>query len=129
MRIQVITPAAILVDETATKVNAEAANGSFTLLPRHIDFVAVLVAGILTFTNEEGQEQFIAIDEGVLVKRSEDVCIATSRAVHGPSLEELQRVVDAEFRQLNEQEQMARTAVSRLEAGFIRRLLEEQRHQ
>lgn len=128
MRIKLITPSAILVDETATQINVEAANGSFVLLPRHIDFVAALVAGILTFTTEGGQEQFVAVDRGVLVKRSNEVRIATHRAVRGAALEELQQVVEAEFQHLNEQEHMAHMAMSRLEAGFIRKMLDEQRH-
>lgn len=125
MRIKIITPTAILVDKAVNKITAEATNGSFSLLPRHIDFVAALVPGILALTDDSGDEQFLAIDEGVLVKRGDEVRISVSRAVRGPTLEELQQVVEAEFQQRDEQERMARTAISRLEAGFIRRMLEE----
>jgi F-type H+-transporting ATPase subunit epsilon len=125
MRVKIITPTAIPVDKAVNKITAEAANGSFSLLPRHIDFVAALVPGILALTDDTGDEQFLAIDEGLLVKRGDEVRISVSRAVRGPTLEELQQVVEAEFQQRDEQERMARTAISRLEAGFIRRMLEE----
>jgi F-type H+-transporting ATPase subunit epsilon len=125
MRVRIITPTAIPVDKAVSKITAEAANGSFSLLPRHIDFVAALVPGILALTDDTGAEQFLAIDEGVLVKRGDEVLISVSRAVRGPTLDELQQVVAAEFQQRDEQERMARTAISRLEAGFIRRMLEE----
>ncbi|MFP4439145.1 MAG: F0F1 ATP synthase subunit epsilon [Chloroflexaceae bacterium] len=125
MRVKIITPTAIPVDKAVSKITAEATNGSFSLLPRHIDFVAALVPGILALTDDTGDEQFLAIDEGLLVKRGDEVRISVSRAVRGPTLEELQQVVEAEFQQRDEQERMARTAISRLEAGFIRRMLEE----
>ena len=49
MRLTVLLPTEILVDEEVVKVVAEAQNGSFCLLPRHIDFVAALVPGLLSF--------------------------------------------------------------------------------
>lgn len=125
MRAKVITPTEIVLDQRVRKINAEAANGSFAMLPRHIDFVTALVPGILIIADEHGEEQYLAIDEGMLVKYGDEVRIVTSRAVQGSSLAELQQVVEDEFRQLDEQERMARTAMARLEAGFVRRLLEE----
>ena len=46
MRLKVLLPAKVAVDEEVTKVTAEAANGSFSLLPRHVDFIAALVPAI-----------------------------------------------------------------------------------
>ena len=37
LQLQVLLPTEILVDEPATKVIAEAENGAFCLLPRHIE--------------------------------------------------------------------------------------------
>ncbi len=49
MRLKVLLPTEVLVDEEVVKVTAEAENGSFCLLPRHIDFVAALVPSLLSF--------------------------------------------------------------------------------
>ncbi len=67
MRLKVLLPTEVLVDQLVTKVIAEAENGSFCLLPRHIDFVAALAPGILSFEVESGQEGFVAVDQGILV--------------------------------------------------------------
>jgi F-type H+-transporting ATPase subunit epsilon len=56
MRLRVLLPTDVLVDREAAKVIAEAANGSFCLLPRHVDFVAALVPGILRYTTPQGEE-------------------------------------------------------------------------
>lgn len=126
MNLKVLLPTEILVDEKAGKVIAEAANGSFCLQPKHIDFVAALVPGLLVFENGSGEDVFLAIDEGALVKYGDDVLVSSRRAVRGPSLEELQQTVEDEFRALDEREQKAISASARLEAGFVRRFIELQ---
>jgi F-type H+-transporting ATPase subunit epsilon len=39
VRLKVLLPSRVLLDEEVQKVVAEAANGSFGMLPRHVDFV------------------------------------------------------------------------------------------
>ncbi len=130
MYLKVLLPTEILVDEPVTKVIAEAENGSFCLLPRHIDFVAALVPGILCFCTADGKEHFAAIDEGTLVKCGEQVLVSTFSAVRGTDLAQLRATVAERFLELDEHERVARTALARLEAGTIRRFieLEEQGH-
>jgi F-type H+-transporting ATPase subunit epsilon len=124
MRLKVLLPTEVLVDAAVTKVIAEAENGSFCLLPRHIDFVAALVPGLFSFVSTEGQEEFLAIDEGVLVKCGAQVMISTRNAVIGPDLGTLKQMVEDQFRILDERERMARSAVVKLEADFVRRFIE-----
>ncbi len=126
MRLKVLIPTKILVDETAGKITAEAENGYFTLLPRHIDFVTALVPGLLSFVDEAGEEIFLAVDEGVLVKQGGVVLISARRAVRGGRLGELHKIVEEEFRNLDDHEKAVRSAVARIEAGFVRRFLEVQ---
>ena len=72
LRLKVLLPNEVFLDREVTKVTAEAQNGYFCLLPRHVDFVAALVPGLLSFEDEEGREHFLAIDEGALVKCGSD---------------------------------------------------------
>ena len=124
MRLKVLLPTEIMVDEEVTKVTAEAGNGSFCLLPRHIDFVAALAPGLLSFVKAgDGQEEFLAVDEGVLVKCGPEVLVSTRQAVRGPELGRLRETVDQTFKVLTDQEKRTRTALANLEANFIRRLL------
>ncbi|HLB71203.1 MAG TPA: F0F1 ATP synthase subunit epsilon [Candidatus Methanoperedens sp.] len=122
MRLKVLLPTAILVDQEVAKVIAEAENGSFCILPRHIDFVAALVPGILSF--ESGEEEFLAVDEGVLVKWGQDVMVSTRNAVRSKNLGLLKRTVKEEFRILDEREKKSRSILAKLEADFARRFLE-----
>jgi F-type H+-transporting ATPase subunit epsilon len=123
MTVKVILPSGVLLEQEAVKVVAEAQNGSFCLLPRHVDFVAALVPGILALTSQDGEETFLAVDEGVLVKRGPEVLVSTWNALQG-KLGELRQAVLAQFRALGEQEQKARLALDRLEASLVRQILE-----
>lgn len=124
MRLRVLLPTEVLVEARVSKVIAEAENGLFCLLPRHVDFVAALVPGILYYTTEAGQEQFLAVDEGSLVKCGDEVLVSVLNAVRGTDLEQLQSTVTESFRNLDEDERRARSALARLEAGTLRRILE-----
>ena len=124
MRLTVLLPTEILVDEEVAKVVAEAQNGSFCLLPRHIDFVAALVPGLLSFVKTaDGAEEFLAVDEGLLVKCGPQVLVSTRQAVRGEELGLLRETVEKTFKVLTDQEKRARTALANLEANFIRRFL------
>ena len=124
MRLRVLLPDQILVDAQVLQVTAEAENGSFILLPRHIDFVAALVPGILFYIKEDEQEEFLAIDEGVLVKCGQDVRVSVITAVWGKKLGELHRLIHTRSLNVSEHERAARDAINKLEADLIRRLME-----
>jgi F-type H+-transporting ATPase subunit epsilon len=124
MRLRVLLPTQVLVDEEAAKVTAEAENGSFCLLPRHVDFVAALAPGLLAFEAPGGREEFLAVDEGVLVKCGEEVLVSTRRAVRSADLGALRETIDEQFRVLDDHERAARTATAKLEADLVRRFLE-----
>ena len=130
MHLRLLLPTEVLVNESVTKIIAEAENGAFCLLPRHVDFVAALVPGILAFNTRGNEERFVGIDEGVLVKRGSEVFVSTLNAVEAENLEDLQAMIEKQFLELDEHERMARTALARLEAGTLRgfRELQERTH-
>jgi F-type H+-transporting ATPase subunit epsilon len=124
MRLKLFIPTDTLVDAPVRKIIAEAENGSFCLLPRHIDFVAALVPGILIYTDADGVERFFAVDSGTLVKVGDEVRVSALNAVAGADLGELRRTVQESFEALEEHEREARSALARLEAGTLRRFFQ-----
>jgi F-type H+-transporting ATPase subunit epsilon len=126
MQLKIALPSGLIYDGEVRRVSAEAANGSFTLLPRHIDFVTALVPSILFFdtAGEEREEVFFAVDQGILAKCGPGVLVSTRNAVRSADLESLYNTVHEHFEVLDEQERRARSALVRLEADFVRRYLE-----
>jgi len=121
MQLKLLLPTEVLVDEPVSKLIAEAQDGYFCLLPRHRDFVAALAPGVVSFFSESGEEYFAAVDEGVLVKCGRSVMVSAYNGVRGTNLDELQELVENTYLQLDEHERKARTALSRLEAGTLRK--------
>ena len=126
MHLKLLIPTEILVDESVVKLNAEGPEGHFCLLPRHRDWVATLVPGLVSFVALDGGEIFVAVDRGILVKCGDEVLVSVRRAVRGGDLAGLRDVVETRFRHCDDQEKAARGAIARLEAGVIRRFLELQ---
>jgi F-type H+-transporting ATPase subunit epsilon len=128
MRLKLLLPTEVLIDQEVVKVIAEAENGSFCLLPRHVDFVSVLVPGILTFITPEGEEEFAAVDGGILVKAGQDVLVSTKYGVRSTELGKLKRLVAEEFLAREEWEKKAQAVGARLEADIVRRFMELGEH-
>ncbi|HSK87398.1 MAG TPA: F0F1 ATP synthase subunit epsilon [Anaerolineales bacterium] len=124
MRLRILLPEQILLDTEVLQVTAEAENGSFGLLPRHVDFVAALVPGILAFITTDEREEFLAVDEGILVKCGADVRVSTRNAVLGRELGELKLMIEERFKQVDEFEKKSRDVLYKMEADLVRRFME-----
>jgi F-type H+-transporting ATPase subunit epsilon len=126
MRLKVMLPTEILLDQEVTRLVAEAPNGAFGILPRHIDFVSALSPGILLYEGPDGREKVLGVDEGILVKAGEEVLVSTRNAVTGDDLAELRERIQALFVDITQHERAARGAIARLEVGVVRRIIELQ---
>ena len=120
-------PTRVLYQGMARKLFAVAENGAFGMLPNHVDFVTSLVPSVLILTGPNGSEQIFGIDEGILVKKGHRIDIAIRRGVPGKDLDSLQESVRRNFIEVDEDERVARSALSRLEAGMVRRFADLQR--
>ena len=121
MRVSLRLPARILFQGPAARLSGTAADGSFGILPNHVDFVTALVPSVLLVTQPGGAERVFGIDEGLLVKKGHDVDIAVRRGVEADSLASLQKNVGKAFAEMEDEERAARAALSRLEADMVRR--------
>lgn len=124
MRLEILLPDQVFLDEEVRKVVAEAEDGAFAVYEHHVDYVTAIVPGILSFIDHDGAEIFLAVDEGVFVKCGSEVLVAARNAVRGPELAGLRNTVDEEFRAREKEERDIRTAVAKLEADLARRILE-----
>jgi F-type H+-transporting ATPase subunit epsilon len=125
MNLKILLPFMVFADKRdVLRIVAVTDEGSFGLLPHRLDCVASLSAGILVYETAAEGECYIAVDEGVLVKTGDDVQVSVRNAIGGLSLDKLRAAVEAEFEQLNEQEQKVRSVLAKMEVGFIHRLAE-----
>jgi len=123
MNLKILLPHQVFSEaDDVTAILAEGRSGFFGLLPRRLDCVAALSPGIFRYTALSAGEVYLAIDEGILVKKGRDVLVSVRSAVGGVPLEQLHEVVIREFTDLDEREQNVRTVLKKMESGFIERL-------
>jgi F-type H+-transporting ATPase subunit epsilon len=123
MHLRILLPSQIFADKAGvSRIVAETPDGSFGLLPHRLDCVAALVPGILIYQREDGNEVFVGVDQGVLVKSGPDVLVSVRRAIGGSDLADLKNSVEREFSKMDEDEQTARYVMAKLEMGVLRRL-------
>ena len=121
--LKIFQPSDVVLNQTVEKVVAEGPGGAFGILPRHLDMATALSPGILSYWRNGGEETFLAVNGGILVKQGEEVRIATRMAISG-ELGALRAAVDRFLNDVDERERKARSAVARLEADFVRRFVE-----
>lgn len=124
MNLKILLPAEIFLNEEVTKVVAEAENGFFCLMSQHVDFTASLVPGVFSYSTAGGEDAYLALDIGTLVKKGSDILVSTRNAFRGPELGHLKEVVVAQFQEIDEREKKARSAAAKLEVDLLRRFME-----
>lgn len=131
MMVTVLLPQRTLLHEEAVdRVIAESHEGSFCLEPRHVDYAAPIVAGILTLV-QDGKERFIGTGEGVLVKVADEVLVSVRDAVTGADLGQLEETIRRRHEARADRADELRQAAERLESTLVRRfiMLEDERRE
>ena len=122
MQLKILLPFQVFAEKAnVSRIVVETHEGSFGFLPQRLDCVAVLMPGILSYETESGEEFFVAVDEGSLIKVGTRVLVSVRRALSGTDLGQLRTEVEKEFLALDEQEQSVRSVMAKLETGFMRR--------
>ena len=124
MNLRILLPAKIFAEKSdVSRIVAETGDGSFGILPRRLDCVAVLCPGILLYENEREGETYIAVDEGILIKTGAQVLVSVRNAILGKDLAQLRSAVQQEFLNLNEREKNLRATLRKMESGLMRRMV------
>jgi F-type H+-transporting ATPase subunit epsilon len=127
MRLRIITPLAVVIDDAAvTAVRAEDDSGSFGILAGHADFLTSLAISVLGWKRSDGTRHYCAVRRGMLsVTAGKDVAVATREAIADDNLTTLEATVLARFRDEVEQERSERFDSTQLQLDAIRRIVRQ----
>jgi F-type H+-transporting ATPase subunit epsilon len=126
MRLRIITPLSVIVDEDALAVRAEDDSGSFGILPGHADFLTSLAISVVGWKQSDGSRRFCAVRRGLLsITSGKDVAVATREAIVGDDLATLDSIVLERFRADIDQERSERIESMRLQLNAIRRIVSQ----
>lgn len=123
MDLKVLLPFQVFIEQSdVISIVAETTNGSFGLLAHRLDCITNLSAGILTYETEAAGPVYIAIDEGMLIKKAEKVVIFVRRAIGGADLSQLRSMMEQKFKTHDDKEKNIREVMDKLETGFLSQL-------
>lgn len=120
MKLKVTTPIGIILSEEIQKIDFEALDGHYTLLPRHQDFVTAMPPNIVAYQTTDGLTHYMACNRGILVKKADGVYLSVHRAVLSETLDDLSQIIAVEFKHDDEERKEVNTAMARLEIGLSR---------
>jgi len=123
LRIKLTLPYETIIEKEVDKITAPGVEGSFQILPKHIDVVWTLQPGILILSIDD-EDEYIAIDKGVLVKEDDIVYVSSFKAIEGDSLETLNKALSENFKTLDEREKKAQKVLVKLETDTMQRFME-----
>lgn len=120
MKFVICTPLGSVLQTDIVKVTLETFDGYHTFLPRHVDYVSAMGPNIISYTTTDNVLRYAACHHGIVVKKGDEVTVTAQDAVLGDSLDELEDVINREFKQNEEQRKELNTAMTRLELGLMR---------
>ena len=125
MRLRIVTPLSVVVDEDADSLRAQDASGSFGIRPGHAQFLTALAVSILSWKTT-GVERFCALRGGVLTVTGGNtiaIAIATREAVAGDDLATLDAQVLARFQSDADEERIEHVETMRLQMHAVRQMI------
>jgi len=122
MRLRIVTPLSVVVDQDIDSLRARDDSGSFGILPGHAPFLTALAICIVSWRTEKA-ERFCAVRGGVMTVGGAAIDIATREAVAGDDLADLDTQVLARFRADADDERVEHVESLRLQANAIRQMI------
>lgn len=121
MHVKILLPYRVFADvENVKRLVVETSEGSYGLLPQRLDCCAAVAPGILAYETATGQEKYIAVDEGIMVKTGPLVLISVRNAIGDAPLGKLKELVVSKLKQKDDEEINFRSVMAKLESSFIR---------
>lgn len=122
MTLKVFTPTGIALNQPIHKVDFEGLDGYWTLLPKHVDFIDALRPCIVSYTDTSDKTRYMACNRGVVVKKGNTVSISTKLAILDDDLKKLEKTIEIDFKQMEEERKEVNTTMARLEIGLAKGL-------
>ena len=121
-KLSIVTPAKILEKEiTYIRLKDEA--GFFGILKSHTNFLTVLVSSLCYYTDVNGKEVFLAVDEGILSVREGTVTITSKEVFESDNAEKLAEIIENTLTKRDESEIAFRGMFEGIERSFMEKTI------
>lgn len=87
LKLEIVTPEAIVYSKEVEFVILQGVEGQMTILPQHTRLMTQLVPGEMVMRSDE-QDEFLAVGEGLVQVTGEQVAVLTDMAVPAENIDE-----------------------------------------
>jgi F-type H+-transporting ATPase subunit epsilon len=87
LRLEIVTPAAVIYSEDVHMVTLPAADGQIGVYPHHIPLMTRIEPGEI-IVRKNGNEEFLAVGEGLVEVTADRISIVTDMAVKAKDIDE-----------------------------------------
>jgi len=124
VKIRILTPSEVVLDQEVEHVTVEDATGSLGIRPNHATLVTALVPGIVCARAAGGSETYVAVNAGLMLVDGDVVEIVSRQAVRGSDMLQLEQNVVAGFEKEVDEDRANRVAFEKLRLSFLRGVVE-----
>lgn len=120
MNLKILLPHKVFLENRkVTRIVMQTYKGSFGIWPQRLDCVAALAPGIFTYETGPEKVNYLALQEGVLIKVGSDVIVSVRNAIGGADLGKLRESVEKDFKEISDRDKNVKVAMAKLESSFI----------
>lgn len=119
---EILVPDGVVARRRIASLEAADATGRFGILPNHAPFLTVLAPCVLIYRLSAGQEEYAAVDGGVLLVEGGRASIVSREALTSPRLTDVAAKAAALLAERHAQERSASSAFTQLEVSLARQL-------
>jgi len=122
MRLEIITPDAIVYDEDVLMVTMPCVTGQMGVYPMHVPLITQIVPGELIVQHPDGRDRFLAVGEGLVDIGADRVSIATDMAIPQERIDEASAEEARQRAAARLEEKLSDEEVAAVNASLVRSL-------
>lgn len=122
LEFEILAPDGVVSRERISSLEAEDASGRFGIWPHHEPFFTVLAPGVLVYRLANGQEQYAAVDGGVLLVDHGRASIVSREALTSARLDDVAGKARELLAARRALERSTSSAFAELEAALAKQL-------
>ena len=125
LRLEIVTPQAVVFSEDVDMVTLPSVVGQIGVLPEHVRLITQVVPGEI-IVSRDGQESFLAVGEGLVEITGARVAIVTDMAIPAERVDEAQAEEARARAAARLQEKISDEEVASVNASLVRSLAQLQ---
>ena len=125
LRLEIVTPEAIVFSEDVEMVTFPSAEGELGILPQHVALMTQLVPGEM-IVRRGGHDEFLAVGEGLVEVTGKRVAILTDMAIAADKIDEAKAEEARQRAEARLKEKLSAQEVASVNASLVRSLAQLQ---